>query len=213
MGTPRFSPAKDGPSLTGGRLADALFTSTQRRVLAVLFPSPDLAFTLTDIIRSARAGRGAVQREVRRLHEAGLITMSVVHGSKLYQANRACPIFLEVAAIVRKTSGIAEAVADRLAALRDPILFAALFGSIAKGTDTSSSDVDVLIVSDTLSLEDTFAALAPVEVEIGRKVSPLIYSVAEFERRIADSHGFLKSVLNGPYVALVGSVDDALAAG
>jgi len=51
----------------GYAVADALFTSTQQKVLTLLFGQPDRSFFATELISLAGAGSGAVQRELARL--------------------------------------------------------------------------------------------------------------------------------------------------
>ena len=48
-------------------------------------------------------------------------------------------------------------------------MHAALYGSVAKQTDTATSDVDLLVVSDELTLEELYASLAPAEKSLGRR--------------------------------------------
>lgn len=47
-------------------LADALFTRTQQRVLALLFGQPARSFYANELISLAGMGSGAVQRELAR---------------------------------------------------------------------------------------------------------------------------------------------------
>ena len=79
-----------------------IFSKTQQRVLVLIFGSVGESFTVSDLIREARCGSGAVQREVAKLMEAGLITMTPVGNQKRYQANPAAPIFEELRRIVMK---------------------------------------------------------------------------------------------------------------
>ena len=58
-----------------GIYADALFTKTQQRVLAVLFGQSQRSFYANEVIGLAGSGSGAVQRELARLESAGLVTM------------------------------------------------------------------------------------------------------------------------------------------
>lgn len=77
-------------------LSDALFTKTQRRVLGLLFGNPDRSYYANEIVRFARAGIGAVQRELARLASARLVTVTKVGNRKHYQANWEAPIFEEL---------------------------------------------------------------------------------------------------------------------
>ena len=195
--------------LVGSPLTDALFTTTQQRVLALLFGQPDRSFFVTEIIRLAGSGRGAVQRELRRLAESGLATVLRIGNQKHFQANRDSPLFHELCSIIRKTVGLKEPVRAALQPLADKLKLALLYGSVAKQADTAASDIDLLLVSDELTLEATYATLAPVEKRLDRHISPTLYTSSEFRHRRATEAGFLTRVLQGPYIVLKGSVDAA----
>jgi predicted nucleotidyltransferase len=187
----------------GTGLADALFSTTQQRVLRLLYGQPERTFFANELISLLRSGSGAVQRELARLAESGLVHSRMVGRQRHYQANADAPIFEELRRIVLKTFGAADPLREALEPLKDRIAFAALFGSVAKGTDSAASDFDVLIVSDHLMLEDLYAALEPTERLLGRKINPLLVNSAELKSRKKDS--FLRKVLSGPMVPLIGS--------
>ena len=153
-------PEDHGQSLRGSALTDALFTSTQQRVLALLFGQPDRSFFVTELMSLADSGRGAVQRELRRLAQSGLVTVTKVGNQKHYQANRDSPLFEELCSIIKKTVGLQEPVRAALEPLRNKISLALIYGSIAKRSDTAASDIDLLLVSDELTLEEIYAAYA-----------------------------------------------------
>lgn len=199
------------PARTG--IADALFSATQQRVLALLFGQPARSFFTNELIGLVGAGSGAVQREVRRLVESGLVTVTRLGSQKHYQANPAAPIFEELRGIVTKTLGPAEVLRMALVPLGDAVRLALLYGSVAKGTDAAQSDIDLLIVSDDLTLEQVYAALAPVEQQLGRRVSPTVYTVAEFRRRRTGGNPFLTKVLAGAIVRLTDDPDGLIPAG
>lgn len=188
-------------------LADALFTSTQQRVLALLFGQPRRDFFVTEIIELAGSGRGAVQRELVRLAESGLAIVSRSGNRKYYRANSDSPLFDEICGIVRKTFGVEESVRVALQPVADGLVLAVLYGSVARGTDTAASDIDLLLVSDELTLEAAYAALAPVEEQLGRRVNPTIYTTDEYRRRRLAKSGFLTQALEGRVVVLAGSLD------
>jgi DNA-binding MarR family transcriptional regulator len=89
-------------------LADALFSGTQQRVLGLLFGQPERSFYATELIALAGAGSGAVQRELARLAQSGLVTVEPLANRKHYRANPASPIYTELCAIARKTIAAAE---------------------------------------------------------------------------------------------------------
>jgi hypothetical protein len=188
-------------------VADALFTATQKRVLSLLFGQPDRSFFTRELIDLAGGGRGAVQRELARLQESGLIVQTTLGNQKHYQANAHAPIFDELRGIVAKMLGPADLLRAALAPLADDVQLALLYGSAARRSDSAMSDLDVLLVSDTLTLEQVYAALAPAEKQLGRPVSPTQYTQAEFRKRLAGRNPFLTKLLAGDTIGLIGDKD------
>lgn len=199
-------PPRRGPS---SGLAAALFTATQQRVLGLLFGQPEKSFYVSEILARTGTGVGALHRELKRLTDAGIVTVSAVGNQRHYQANAAAPIYAELCSLMRKTVAAVDPLRRGLGRLRGEVTLALLYGSVAKGSDKASSDLDVLIVADDLSLETVYAALAPVERELGRRVSPTLYSVEEFRRRRREDQSFLNRVLAGNTVVLIGDLDAA----
>ncbi len=192
------------------RLAEALFGKTQRRVLGLLFGNPDRSYYTNEVVRFAGAGIGAVQRELETLSAAGLLSVMRIGNQKHYQANHASPIFEELRGIVLKTFGTADVLRLGLAPLADRIQVAFIYGSVAKGTDTASSDIDVMLISDSLGYPEVVTALAAAEKEVGRTVNPSIYKGDDFRRKIADDNAFLKRVVEQSKILLIGSDDGLL---
>ena len=95
-------------------LADALFTTTQQRVLALLFGQPSRSFYTKELIELAGSGSGAVQRELKRLTSSGLVRMTPIGAQKHYQANPDCPVYRELVGIVSKTVALAEPIRQAL---------------------------------------------------------------------------------------------------
>jgi predicted nucleotidyltransferase len=199
------------PRLASAGVADALFAKVQQRVLGVLFGQPRRSFYANEIIALARSGSGAVQRELARLEAAGLVTVTRVGKQKHYQANAASPVFEELRALVLKTVGLADALRVALAPLARDIRAAFVYGSIAKGQDTAASDIDLMVISDHLTLADLFAALESASTQLGRKVAPTLYSAKELSRRVKQEQSFVTRVLAQPKLWLIGD-ERALAA-
>ena len=189
-------------------MADALFTKTQQRVLRVLFGQPDRSFYASELIRDGGTGSGAAQRELARLEESGLIVARRIGNQKHYQANAASPLFSELRNIVLKTVGLVEPLRDALKPLASGIRAAFVYGSVAEATDQATSEIDLMIVSDSLSHGDVFGALDTVSRTLGRHVNPTVYSAAEFSQRSKDENAFITRVLEGPKVWVLGSEND-----
>jgi predicted nucleotidyltransferase len=142
-------------------MADALLTRTQQAVLGLLFAHPEQRFSLGEVVRTARKGTGAVHRELGRLAQAGLVTVTAAGRSKLYEANRASPVFAELTGLMAKLAGAAPTLRSpgaayetapptdrrKLAALcrKYHVRRLGLFGSTARGEAAPGSDVDLLV--------------------------------------------------------------------
>jgi predicted nucleotidyltransferase len=188
-------------------LADALLTRTQQRVLGRLFGHPDRSFYASELIRDAGTGSGAAQRELARLQESGLIVARRVGHQKHYQANDQSPLFVDLRNIVMKTVGLVEPLREALKPIAPAIRTAFVYGSVAKATDRAASDIDLMVVSDTLTYGEVFAALDKLSRALGRTVSPTVYSTAEFSKRTKTDNAFIARVLEGPKVWVIGSGD------
>jgi predicted nucleotidyltransferase len=195
--TATLSGSRPGSGIRRISEADALFSSTQQRVLALLFGQPERSFFATEIIDLVSKGSGAVQRELRKLADSGLVTVSRRGTQKHYQANPESPIYAELCALIRKTVGLAAPLRESLAEAEADISLALVYGSVAKGKATADSDIDLLIVSDQLTLEDLFRLLAPAEQSLGRRINPTLYTSREFRTRLRGGNPFLKRVLAG----------------
>jgi len=189
-------------------LSDALFSTTQQRVLGLLFGQPDRSFYATEMIGLAGVGSGGVQRELARLAQSGLVTVRPVGNQRHYQANPEAPIYAELCGIVRKTFGMADPLRLALTPLAAQIKCAFVFGSVAKRQDTATSDIDLMVISDSLGYADTFAALEAASAQLGRTVNPTIYSTKELAKRIKQGEAFVTRVLAQPKLWLIGGDDD-----
>ena len=193
-------------------LADALFTTTQQRLLALLFGQPARSFFATELIALTGSGSGAVQRELKRLTSSGLVNVTRIGRQKHYRANPASPVFEELRGLVVKTVAVAQPLRQALEPLADRISLALVYGSVAQGRDTASSDIDLLLVSDRLTLEDVYSVLIPVESKLSRSIHPVLYTSKEYADRKAAGHAFVSNVLGGDRFVLIGEDDEPSAA-
>lgn len=198
------SQVSDNVAVKAAGLADALFTNTQQRVLGYLFGQPERSFFASELIKLTGAGSGAVQRELKQLTDSGLLTTSQVGNQKHYQAHPAAPIYEELCGIVRKTFGLAGPLREALQPLTDRIDAAFVFGSVAKKSDTATSDIDLMLISDDLSYADLFLALDAVSARLGRSVNPTLFTKKDFMRRQKTGESFVKRVLAQPKLWVIG---------
>jgi len=193
-------------------LSDALFSKVQARVLGLLFGNPDRSFYANELFRLAGTGTGAGVRELAKLSAAGLITVNKIGNQKHYQANRNTPIFDELRGIVLKTLGMADILRQSLLPMADKISVAFIYGSIAKGTDTAKSDIDVMVIGESIDYPEVYSALMPTEAQLGRKVNPSLYNKADVIKKLKAENAFLTRIMVQSKIFLIGSENDLPAA-
>jgi predicted nucleotidyltransferase len=185
MGTTTRAGARTG-------IADALFSPVQQRVLGLLFGQPERRFQSAEIIRLAGSGTGAVHRLLTRLAASGLVTVTTQGNQKHYQA---------------KTVGFVDPIRRALRSKVKRIHAAFIYGSVAKGTASASSDVDLLVISDSLRYPDIIEALQPAEVALGRTINPTVLRQEEWRSKRSQPGTFAARVTQGPKLLVIGSDD------
>lgn len=186
-------------------LASLLFPEYRRRVLGLLLLKPELALHGREIARRTGLSAGTITRELGKLADAGLLTRMKRGNQQVYSADTSAAVYPELASILRKTSGLADVVADALAPL-DGIELAFVFGSVAQGREGGNSDIDVMVVGD-VGFREVVSALHPSQALLGREINPKVLSRREFaSKRSVDP--FLMDVLSKPRLLLIGTFDD-----
>ena len=188
-------------------LMDLLFGSTRQAVLAVLLLEPESAFHLRALARQTGSHPGTLLRELDKLSSAGLLQRREQGNQVLYQADREHPLFADLAAMFRKTHGVAAALRQALAPVRERIRVALIFGSVARGTQTAGSDIDLLVIG-TLDFDELVQRLHPVQQALRREINPVLYSAIEFRARVERGEAFVRNVMTQSVLYLEGGPDD-----
>ena len=187
-------------------LASVLLPEYRRRVLGLLLLRPDEALHGREIARRTGLAAGTLTRELTKLHEVGLLRRERRGNQKVYSADTTCPVFTELAGILRKTSGVADVLAQALAPVAPKLRAAFVFGSVAQGSETAGSDIDLMLIGD-IGFAQVLELLYPTQAELGREVNPKVFSSGEFAAKAA-AEPFLRDVLAKPKIFLVGNEHD-----
>jgi predicted nucleotidyltransferase len=189
-------------------LSNALFSKVQQRVLALIFGHPERSFYMSEIMRSVQSGTGAVERELSRLQHSGLVSVKRIGNQKHYRANDQSPIFAELQSIVTKTVALTEPLRKSLEPYSDKVKAAFVYGSVAKGTDSSHSDIDLMVIGAGLNYSELYAALQDVEDALGRKLSPTFLSPKDWRRKVSEKGSFVGKISALPKIFVFGSEKD-----
>jgi len=174
-----------------------MFSSYRRRVLAVLFLRPDERFHVRELERLTGVSAGSLHRELKAMAKSGLLLREKLGNQVFYQANVDCPIYEEIAAIFRKTMGLASLLHDALSDLDQKIDIAFVFGSMASGRQTAGSDLDIFLLGDITLLEAT-KALSTIQESLNREINPVVMTTERFSDLLDKNDRFVKRVLSEP---------------
>ena len=188
-------------------LASLLFKDYRRKVLALLLLHPDETYHVREIARITGTIAGTLHKELTRLSDAGVLLKEARGNQLLYRANRDCPIFEELASILRKTSGVVDILAEALGPLKEKISLALVFGSVASGKESNRSDVDVLVIGK-ISFTEVVKALYPAQGILGREINPKVYGREEWKQMGNADNAFFNELMDKPKLFIMGDADD-----
>jgi predicted nucleotidyltransferase len=186
---------------------ELLFGNYRRQVLGLLLLRPQESLHVREISRLTGVPAGSLHRELRAMTEAGLLTREPAGNQVRYRANTLSPIFPELAQIFRKTAGLVDVLREALAPLASQIETAFVFGSVARGSERATSDIDLFVIGD-VAFAALVAGLASMHERLGRELNPVVMTRARFEEQRASRDRFLARVLKEPKLFVLGTVDD-----
>ena len=186
-----------------GLLADTLFGRTRREVLGLLYGRPDESFFVREVARKTGVALGAVQKELMALTAAGVLERSVRGRQVYFSANRNSPVFPELRSLIAKTAGVVDIIRRGLESLETSIDVAFVFGSIAKGEERGTSDIDLFVIGRA-GFGEVVDALGESQRTLARDINPVVQSGEEFTRRLLTKDHFVTAVLQTPRLFVIG---------
>lgn len=183
-------------------LADFLLTPSLQRVLGATLLQPDRSFTLQELLRLADSGRGSAQKQVDRMVEVGVLQEDARRGrQRSIRANTEFILYPELVSIARKSFAVAEPLREALWPFSELISSAFVFGSLAKGTDTGRSDIDLIVIGSApfLELSDT---LHLAEQGLLRPINFFLYEPLEWAA-LSDTDPILSQIAQGPTLKIL----------
>ena len=190
------------------RIQDALFPSVQQRVLGILFGQPGRRFQGAELIRVIGSGTGVVHRQLTRLAASGLVDVTRIGNQKYYQANPESPVFEELCGLIQKTVGLCDPLRHSLEPLKGQIDVAFVYGSIARGTDTARSDIDIMLIGERLDYVSVYEAIQHAETILERKISPNLTTLSEWRKKLNEENPFISNISKQAKLFIYGSEDE-----
>lgn len=184
-------------------IAHFLFGQTRSAVLGALLLRPETALHVRELARLTGASPGSLHRELRALADLGLLVRQEVGRQVHYRANLECPVFEELAGLLRKTAGLVDVLREVLAPMTTKIEQAFVYGSMASGEAHTHSDVDLMVIG-SLGFSDVVLALSDVQKALRREVNPTVLTPGELTQKLRQKDGFVAQVWRGPKLWVIG---------
>lgn len=184
-------------------------SATQAELLHRLVEADDWV-AMNSLLEVGGSSHQTIRTELSRLVNAGLVERSTESTPHRYRFATGSPIASALREIVIRTIGVEPRLRQELSIVPG-IVAAAIHGSWATRTLRPDSDVDVLLlVNEQADEADIRAAIDRVERVTGRPIDPIIFRVEEARERLDSGSGFLRSVVHGQTIPLIGDLGDAL---
>ena len=184
-------------------LETILGSKLRSKVLGWLFTHPDERYFVRQLTSLLKEDSTNVSRELIRLEKTGVLVSTKEGKQKYYQANRKSPVYNELHGLIVKTTGVADVLRSALLPSAGRIKVAFIFGSIASGNEDKASDIDMMVVGD-ISFGDVVSLISSAEEKLGREINSVVYPIAEFTQKVKTDHHFVKTVIEGEKIFLVG---------
>ena len=184
-----------------------LFGSEARvKVLELFTLNAGSEYYLREIAQRTRLAVRSVQRTVKDLSDIGILDREARGNSVYFRLNAENPITPDLKAIFLKTVGLADLILEALAG-ESQIEAAFVFGSVAKGDETASSDIDVAVIGGIPPRRLT-DIVANLEHQTGREVNITTFAREEWGERISSGDHFATTLLREPKILMVGHDKD-----
>ncbi len=186
---------------------DYLFPRVRQQVLAATLLGERDQWYLADLSQHLNLHHATLQREITALEHAGVLRRWHEGNRTYFAPNSDCPYLPELRMLLIKTIGLADRVREALSGLESRIEVAFIYGSVARGEETASSDVDLMVIGE-IALSDLAERLRPLERELGREVNPSLYTSSEFQSKLQEGAHFLSTVVNAEKLFMLGGAND-----
>jgi predicted nucleotidyltransferase len=183
-----------------------MVTDNQLQILAVLSEHPEREFHLSEVGFLIGKHPGVFQKGINALEREGWVQSRRRGNQRLFRVNEQHPLLNEIKALIQKSVG-AEALLKAIVNNISEINKALIFGSYAKGNMRSDSDIDILVVTEDLKVEDALVKeLSRIEKFLQREVNYKLYDYDDFVHRQKIQDPFLSEVLSDKKIVLKGSI-------
>jgi DNA-binding transcriptional ArsR family regulator len=183
-------------------LKDLVISRVRVKILTLFLLSPNEMFYVRQVVRATKEEINAVRRELSHLQRAGLLK-SEPRGNRLYYyVRKDYPLYFQLLEIINKTSGLGGEI-NRNRRKLGKITFALLSGKFIRHIKRRKNEIDLLVVGDIV-IAELEKIVRSAEKKYNREINFTVMRENEFGFRKKRNDPFVKSIVNGSRVMIVG---------
>lgn len=183
-------------------MIEGLFTSKTRvKLLSEMLLNSDREYHIRELSRIIGISPIYVQKELRNLQSLGLLTSRKQGNMVLYVLDKRSTISDDLKRIFLKTELVGTEILKSLDSAK--IQYALIYGSFAKGVETTKSDIDLLVIGD-IDENVLLKSVSKAEGKVGREISYVLWTPKEFAQKARQRIPLLLEILKTDVVMIVG---------
>ena len=186
-------------------LLDLTKSKLRRKILQYFFTNPEQESYLREIARKFQEDPSNLSKEMIRLEKENIFVSNYKGKQKYYKLNKSHPLFNELKSIVFKTIGVKGRLENIVKEVKG-IISAFIYGSYAKNTENSASDIDFFMIIDKNKFRENefLPYIHQLESQLSREINYTYYSLEEWREKVANNESFIINIIKEPKIILKG---------
>jgi len=178
----------------------------RQKIYSYFFTNPEQSLYVRELARLLKEDPSNLAKELKKLEKEGIFISKIRGKEKYYSLNKSYPLYEELKKIIFKTIGVEGNLKEALLKI-EGIKSAFIFGSYAKGKEIATSDIDLFIIGIP-DENELIKQINNLERKLNREINYYIYPEKELQKKIKEKDSFVKSVILGSKIILVGKEND-----
>lgn len=189
-------------------LRDLFVSQTRAEILKIFLSNPGEIYYVRQLTRLANQEINAVRRELGRMEKYHMISKEQ-RANRLYYRFREDYLFYnELLSMVTKITGLGKAIVENQKKV-GRIKLAMLSGRFTKQLPRKKNEVDLLIVGEVI-LAQLAAIVKEEEAKRKQEINYTVMSEEEFNFRKSRHDPFVREILSGSRMMLIGNEEEML---
>lgn len=170
-------------------------------ILKLLFLNSTREFHLNAISDMIGVSASTVYRELENVYPLGIVSRTKKGSMVFYRINKGGIVYEELRKVFLKFELADDLITKDLE--KYPLQYALIYGSFARGTETETSDIDLLVVGN-VDQNLIYESVSRLETKIGREINVTVWTEDEFNQRVKEKIALLQNIAKNPIIMVNG---------